>query len=129
MLAAYERARALLAADQMTGVAEAGREMEATATAAATDASVSAPHLKGIATGATTLASATELKAARQAFGEISRHVIALLAVDKTLAAGQHVFECPMAKGYKKWVQPTENLENPYMGAKMLTCGGESSWE
>ncbi|HEY5922595.1 MAG TPA: hypothetical protein VIV11_13030 [Kofleriaceae bacterium] len=126
ILAAYERARALLAADELNGVADAAREIEASAK---TGAQPSPPHFAAIAEGAEKLATASDLKAARDAFGEVSRHVIALLASDKALARGQHVFECPMVRGYKKWVQPSADLQNPYMGKRMLACGGESTWQ
>lgn len=129
MIAAYDRVRASLAADDVTGAATAAREIETSATAAATAAPGSAAHFKAIATGATTLVGATELAGGRKAFGEISRHLIALLASDKALAQGKYVFECPMAKGYRKWVQVSDALENPYMGKRMLHCGGESTWD
>jgi hypothetical protein len=29
----------------------------------------------------------------------------------------------------KKWVQPEEAIENPYMGKAMLQCGGGSDWK
>jgi len=106
VLAAYERARASLAADDLSGVPEAARELESSAKAAA---SVTASgHFTAIAAAAPKLAAATDLKVARAAFGEISEHLVAVLAADKALASGQHVFECPMAAGYKKWVQPSE---------------------
>jgi len=120
MLAAYERVRALLAADQIEGVGEAAHEIEATANAA---------KYPAIAASAAKLAAASDLEAARVSFADVSREVVTLLASDKALAKGQHVFECPMTKGYRKWVQPSQDLENPYMGRKMLACGGESTWE
>jgi len=120
MLAAYERVRALLAADELEGVGAAAREIEATANAASYTA---------IATNAAKLAGAADLEAARVSFADVSRDVVTLLASDKALAKGQHVFECPMVQGYRKWVQPSQDLENPYMGKKMLACGGESTWE
>lgn len=125
VLAAYERTRALLAADEFKTLAAAARELESSATAA----TGSGPHLQDIARAAATLASARDIEAARAAFGEVSRHVIALLAADKSLAQGKHVFECPMVAGYRKWVQPSDNLENPYMGKRMLACGSESTWD
>ena len=125
VLAAYERVRVSLAADDLTGVPEAARALETSAKAAA---SAGNAHFSAIATSSSALAAAADLKAARTSFGEVSEHLVALLATDKALATGQHVFECPMVKGYNKWVQPSENLENPYMGKRMLTCGGESSW-
>lgn len=126
ILAAYERARALLAADELNGVADAAREIEASSKIGA---HASTPHFAAIAESAAKLAAASDLKVARESFGEVSRHVIALLASDKALARGQHVFECPMVSGYKKWVQPSANLQNPYMGKRMLACGGESTWQ
>lgn len=120
VLAAYERVRALLADDQTTGLADASRTLEQTATRASFGA---------IASAATKLATITEIEAARDQFGEVSRALVAVLANDKSLAKGQHVFECPMVKGYKKWVQPSQEMANPYMGKKMLACGGESSWQ
>jgi Cu(I)/Ag(I) efflux system membrane fusion protein len=117
MLVAYERVRATLAADSIDGLAGAAHEIEA---AAKTDQ---------IAKSARALAQATNLDEARLAFAEVSKFVIALLAHDHELAKGQHLFECPMVKGYNKWVQPTDDLANPYMGKHMLACGGEADWK
>lgn len=125
VLASYERVRAALAADDITPVPAAARELEAAARASA----ASNGHFGAIAEGAGKLAGAADIKSARAAFGNVSQHLVALLASDKSLASGQHIFECPMVTGYNKWVQPTKDLENPYMGKRMLTCGGESSWE
>lgn len=119
-LADYERIRALLAADEMKGVPEAAQALAASAKKSSYTA---------VAATATKLAALTEIEAARVAFGEVSREVVALLAKEPALAKGQHVFECPMAKGYRKWIQPTQDMANPYMGKKMLACGGESSWK
>ena len=122
ILAAYERARALLAADKLAGLPDAAREIEAAAKAG------TGAHYGAIAIAAAKLAASSDLDTARQAFGEVSKHVIAQLVEDPALRNGQHVFECPMVSGYKKWVQPSKDLQNPYMGPKMLVCGGESSW-
>ena len=119
-LADYERIRVLLAADEIKGVSEAAQALAASATKASYTA---------VATSATKLAAATEIEAARVAFGDVSREVVTLLAQDPALAKGQHVFECPMAKGYRKWIQPSQEMANPYMGKKMLACGGESTWK
>lgn len=130
MLATYERVRAALAADDAIRAAAAAREIDSAAQAAASKAApAGAPHFKEIAVNASALATATDLASARKSFGEVSRHLVTLLATDKALAQGKYVFECPMAKGYKKWVQTSESLENPYMGKQMLTCGGESTWD
>ena len=29
-----------------------------------------------------------------------------------------------MAEGYKKWIERTTDYQNPYMGERMLECGG-----
>lgn len=125
ILVAYERVRVLLAADDMTGVADAAFEIKETAKKVAIESTVDST---AIANNAAMLARASSIEAARSAFGELSRHLITMLANDKALAQGLHVFECPMVSGYKKWVQPTDDLANPYMGKRMLACGGESTW-
>jgi Cu(I)/Ag(I) efflux system membrane fusion protein len=33
-----------------------------------------------------------------------------------------------MVEGFSKWFQMTEQIENPYMGQRMLACGSESDW-
>ena len=69
-----------------------------------------------------------DLDAAREAFGELSRALIALLSEDPSLQEGRYVYECPMVDGYKKWVQVSEGTSNPYMGRKMLECGTEAGF-
>ena len=119
-LTAYESIRKLLVRDQTVGLSEAAAELERTARAAKLDA---------IATAAAALkAKSGDIEEARQAFGEVSREVVALLVREPKLQEGRRVFECPMAKGYNKWVQPGDEIENPYMGARMLACGGKSDW-
>ena len=128
VLASYERVRAQLAADDLKAAQDAARELHTSAESAAS-AEASNTHFTAIAGAAAKLAASSDIKAARTSFGEVSQHVVALIASDKSLAEGQHVFECPMVAGYNKWVQPSKELQNPYMGKRMLTCGGESSWQ
>ena len=64
----------------------------------------------------------------RREFGALSRAVVTLLSEHEALAHGRYVFQCPMAQGYQKWVQTAEELENPYMGGRMLRCGSSSDW-
>jgi Cu(I)/Ag(I) efflux system membrane fusion protein len=130
MLDAYEQVRATLASDDLAGSVAAARVIETSSAAAAGSAtSASAPHYQEIGQHAKALATAADLKAARASFGEVSRHVVALLASDKSLTRGRHVFECPMVTGYRKWVQRSSEMANPYMGKKMLACGGETTWD
>jgi Cu(I)/Ag(I) efflux system membrane fusion protein len=125
ILVAYERVRVRLAADDMSGVAEAALEIQKSSNGSSES---NTPDFTALANNAAMLARSSSIEAARSAFGELSRQLITMLANDKALARGLHVFECPMVSGYKKWVQPTEALENPYMGKRMLACGGESTW-
>lgn len=64
----------------------------------------------------------------RRHFGDVSLWVVTILTKRTSLQRGRHIFECPMAQGYEKWVQVTDSIENPYMGGSMLRCGGPSSW-
>lgn len=116
----YELCRALLAADRLEGVGACAADLQRAGNAGADQ-----PDMRAIATAAGALAAASELDAARLAFGEVSKGVVALLSSSPGAAAAYHVFECPMAKGFKQWVQPSAELANPYMGTAMLTCGSE----
>jgi membrane fusion protein, copper/silver efflux system len=130
-LASYEAIRDLLAKDQTAGLADKAGELQTRATAAAAGASEKdKPKLGALASAAGELkAKAGDIEAARKQFGEVSRHVVELLADNPGLREGRHVFECPMAQGYTKWVQTKAEIENPYMGKKMLECGGTTDWK
>jgi len=123
----YETCRALLAADKTEGVGECAAGIQKAATAGTATAPASAkPHLTATATAAGKLASsAGDLDAARLAFGDVSKAVIALLTSNPEVAAKYHVFECPMAKGFKRWAQADTDHANPYMGTAMSSCGSE----
>lgn len=127
----YERIRAALAADEIAAVVRPARSLATLATGAAGAAPAdAAPHLRAVATAATALASvpAHDAAAVRRAFGDLSRPLVALLDLDPALRAGRHVFECPMADGYRKWIQTSPRIANPYMGTRMLVCGRPSTW-
>lgn len=132
-LAAYEEARLLLAGDEIDGLGpRAGRlarslEM-AEQTFAGEPADAVSRYLAEASAAADALAEASDLEAAREAFGEVSRFLIALAAADPRLAEGRQVYECPMTDTFPKWLQPEGDLENPYMGQGMLSCGAESDW-
>ena len=130
VVSAYEAVRETLADDRSDVTAQS----EALADAARQGA-VGAPEplrrpLEDVARAADQLARVPsgDLDAARAAFGELSRVLIALLSKDPSLQEGRHVYECPMAEGYKKWVQVSEGTSNPYMGSKMLQCGTETAF-
>ncbi len=131
-ITAYEGVQSLLVTDEIQGLAEAFGKVEAPAREAAkTAGSPAAEHLDGLADAAgrgRETAGEAQLDQARNAFGEMSRHLIAAIAAEPDLAVGRFVFECEMAKGYPKWVQASETVANPYMGAEMPTCGVKSDW-
>ena len=129
VLAIYERARAALAADETARLGDLAYQLEAAAGAASrSEPADVVAHYKAIAAAAKQLAS-SDLAAARRGFGEISRALIALVASDPALARGLHVFECPTADGYTKWIQPTTAPDDPYMGRGEPPCGKEATWE
>ena len=127
----YEQIRAQLAKDDVKGAVAPAAELQAAADSAARGAAAELkPHLEQVASAAAAMgkASAEDAGAVRKAFGEVSRPMVEALAAAPEAREGWHVFECPMAQGYKKWVQPTAELSNPYMGTEMLTCGSEADW-
>ncbi len=65
------------------------------------------------------LAEAADLDAAREAFIPLSREVIFLVAGEE----GYFVMNCPMVEN-GKWLQSDDEVKNPYMGQRMLACGG-----
>lgn len=128
VMVAYETCRNLLAADKSDGVADCAKAVDEAATEGRSKVpSAAQHHMAAIAVAAAGLASsqADDVEAQRLAFGELSKLVIALLIDWPEAAAKYHVFECPMAKGFNRWVQPDAELANPYMGTKMLECGSE----
>jgi hypothetical protein len=123
----YDSCRKLLAADKanMKGCA-AG--ISTNASAVMLGASDKAkPHAQATKVAADALAKlgADDIEKVRLAFGEVSRGMVALLKASPDEAKKYHVFECPMAKGYKRWAQIDGELKNPYMGSKMLSCGSK----
>jgi hypothetical protein len=128
MMDSYEVCRALLAGDSTEGIANCANGI-VTASKASHGAAPEAAHthIATLETAALALAAAPadDIAATRLAFGAVSESVVAMLMSAPDAAKDYHLFECPMAKGYKRWAQPGAELQNPYMGAKMLSCGSE----
>lgn len=131
VLAAYERLRAQLASDKVVSAGDFESLAEASRSASEAYSGEARTHLEELASSAVSGASQADegLPQAREAFGEVSRDLIALLSADPDLAKGRYVFACPMAKSYPKWVQQSETVANPYMGPEMATCGVASEWQ
>jgi len=131
MLAAYEQVRATLSRDEVTAVTDDAAAVQRAATAAAEQAPTGLrTHLTNMSAAAGRLKDMAkdDADAVRHAFGDLSRATVALLAAEPSLQQGHHVFECPMAQGYKKWVQVSAEVSNPYMGTRMPECGAGSQW-
>ncbi|MCM2315025.1 MAG: hypothetical protein NDJ92_07730 [Thermoanaerobaculia bacterium] len=131
MMAGYGTIQTALSSDTTTGVdaaasavAGAARVLESTA------AEPAKAQYGAIATqAASVVSSASDIVKARQAFGELSKAVLALLVANPDLAKGRVVVECPMTSTYKKWLQTDEKVRNPYYGSTMLECGTVSKLE
>ncbi len=127
MMQSYETCRALLASDKAeladcaTGIVTASKTAHKDAPEAAHG------HISAMVTAAEALAKIApdDIEAVRLGFGEVSKSMVAMLTAAPEAAKSYHLFECSMAKGYKKWAQPGKELQNPYMGTKMLSCGEE----
>lgn len=126
-----EGLRAQLAADTLDGVparaAELGTALGEGARALGTTGPVHA--FQDGARAAERLARATTLAEARAAYADVSRVLVTVAAADPRLQEGWRVFECPMVKGYNRWVQRAEKMANPYMGQRMLACGTKTDFE
>ena len=124
---AYDELRVLLVADSLEGLQPAGRTA-ATHIAAAREALAGGDltleaFLGEAEAAAGSLAKSGDLASAREAFGELSRALIAVAATDHRLVEGWEAFSCPMTETFPKWIQPEGEIENPYMGQAMPSCG------
>ncbi len=122
-LGAYEAMRAAFAADDLAGAKAQVAALADGAMNAATDGGAAQKALVDLAAAARAVGAAADMDGARLRFGDLSKRVVALLVGEPKLREGRHLFMCPMASGYKKWVQTTPALTNPYWGKQMLTCG------
>ncbi len=120
----YDDLRAALAEDDLP-------RAQRTATAYATTVRdeppgpMDAAALARLGEGLDAVNAAADLDTARRAFGLTSEGFLQLVAARPSLKAGLYAFRCPMAPGYKLWVQREKTMRNPYMGRAMLACGAE----
>ena len=106
----YEAVRAALSADKLDGIAEHSKNLAPLAGEfAGPEAQLAADRL----------GKASDLKAARDAFGALSKLLVPKLVEAKL--AGVYAFACSMVK--LPWAQRGEKVQNPYMGKAMPTCG------
>lgn len=111
----YLEVQVALAADRSEGVAAHAAAIEKAAGALGADG-------EAIVASAKRLAAATDIAAARTAFGEVS---LALTAYAEKTRSGfgpdVRLAYCPMVN--KPWLTKDKTIRNPYYGASMLTCG------
>jgi RND family efflux transporter MFP subunit len=81
-------------------------------------------HIVGLA-AAVDAFQATNLDEARVSFGKVSAVLIAVLTeFPPPLESAVHVMNCPMwDKSPANWLQTALQVENPFMGTKMSSCG------
>ena len=129
-VSAYEDIRKALAQNRSNVRSEALALAGAAQAAAGSAPEKLRPSLEDLSASAQRLGAmqSDDLAEARRAFGETSRALIALLSSEPSLQPGRHVYECPMAKGYNKWVQLDETTSNPYMGSEMPECGAKAGF-
>lgn len=106
----YEPIRAALSADQMTGIADH-----------ATTLAPIAGELAGEDAGkaAERLAAAKDLAEAREQFARLSQELVPIF--DAADLSGVSTYRCTMNQ--QVWAQRGAELQNPYMGQAMATCG------
>jgi len=128
MLEKYEVIRKALAYGKLK---EAKAGIDALVTALKAQVKKNDKHesiLDPLANAALQMKSAPEFMAAAKAFGEVSKHTVRFLLATKQTQGIQSYF-CPMAKGYKRWIQLDNKMANPYMGYRkgldMLKCGAK----
>jgi hypothetical protein len=131
LLDAYFSIQRTLAHDQMEGVGTSAdtfrKQLEAIVGAdvkPATETDAYHERLQALQASATKF-QPKSIEEARAQFGELSADLIALLTqfpppVDQTLYA----MNCPMwEKSPARWLQATKEVENPFMGEAMISCG------
>lgn len=130
-LSAYERVRALLAADETSGLVDEAQRLARHFDAAALRLPLqdeARQWLGAAVVEARGLGAAKSLIEARERFRGVSARIVHLLAIDPALRGDRTVFECPMVEGFNRWVQTSGEIMNPYMGPSMLRCGSESTF-
>ena len=125
LVTSYNVVRKALAADDVAAAKRAASDLAAKATAAGASYAAGRVQFTEVANAATAISKAADIKAARFAFGDASKSLITAITRDKAFHTGVVCYRCPMAKTYQKWLQPSDEMGNPYWGAEMLKCGGK----
>ena len=127
----YEKIRVLLAQDDLNASKKEAvlmrKDLAAVITQVSHTPSVQA-QFQAISEASLQMNQSQTADEQRKAFGDVSKAIITLLNQYKGLQKGWHIFMCPMAQGYSKWIQASADMANPYMGKRMLKCGGKTQW-
>jgi hypothetical protein len=109
-----------LSSDSIAGVSAAAAQIAKISRQAISTETDAKKQLFALSDAAAKLPS-SDLKSARNGFGELSDSLIAYLAAARTKKNPPYQFYCTMVK--KNWLQPDKQTRNPYYGSSMLTCG------
>lgn len=127
-LRAYETLRKAFAQDDLQAAKKASKRLQKVVKVLAKkEGKRGKKDLTGLLNAARRISKSQKIASARLAFGRLSKHLIGYLTTHPKLARGATTYQCPMAKGYKKWVQFHSKMGNPYMGKRMLFCGGKTN--
>lgn len=132
LLEAYATVQAALAEDKLTEAKEGSRELLVRlGTRVSKSGGGWRQPLAKMRVAAKALSSASEMPEARQSFGVLSEVAVLIARADKKLQADWRLYHCPMAPGFKFWLQPVKDsaTKNPYMGLTMQRCGSGESWQ
>lgn len=129
-LGAYEQIRLLLAADVVEGIGFHAAQLTSALRAASEYGPEGAigSHLRSATASAERLETELALEEARREFALLSRDLEAVMGASAELRDGWFLFSCPMVDGPNHWMQPNDDLENPFMGQAMLSCGSMENW-
>jgi len=115
LLGPYLRIQQALANDSFVGVSDS-------ALALATAAMQLGSRAAGVKAAVNPFAQATDVGAARAAFGGLSEAVLRFAtAAGLTFADRAAIAYCPMMRKY--WLQKGDTVQNPYYGKQMSDCG------
>ena len=120
LLEHYYAIQKSLAADSIAGIPAAAAQIAKLSRSATAKDSPAKPELTPLANAAAGLES-TDLKSARDGFGELSDRLIAFMKAKKAKSDPPYQFYCPMVKKY--WLQADQQTRNPYYGSSMPKCG------
>lgn len=120
LLRAYSAIRIALAMDSLKNAKQTSKHFARQA-----KSRVKGKLGRGMIVAAKRIQKSKTIANARLAFGGLSKQIIVYLTNNRKQARGVKVYFCPMAKGFKKWVQVQGKMANPYMGKRMLMCGSQ----